>query len=374
MAEAHEADSLTFRTDIVLPEAIYDKKLYQKLEIFPSHGTLFTFTLLSCFLNQYRDFIKLNAKAHRFKGSEESFKFVHSTEKQYFIKIKIGEKIRVFLSTCMLVAQWSKCSYEAFTTLGRFNKTLKKPHLRTVLYFYLSFTDLLATSKYLLLHSPIMFCAKTEFSECFRFFASRCQNLPDNDDTSLIHDYREFFKFPKNFVISSLEELTKHVSGYLILNLEPVQMRKHLKTLKKDGITYYILSGVYISSYANSVLHENDIINGFLLDTTWRVMPRYVTSIIMGSLYNTGIGLGFSFGRGEDKQIYTELLQKLSTHLNYEFTQKILESDQGTALKAACDDFKMVHLACLRHLLVSLKFSEFSYGIGILLRAVSKKD
>ena len=116
------------------------------------------------------------------------------------------------------------------------------------------------------------------------------------------------------------------------------------------------------------------LIQGFMLDTTWHIMPYYVTSILMASSFNIGVPLASSFGHGETRNIYTELLGTIHDQLNYSFEQKIIESDQGSALKSAINEYRMIHLACLRHLLVSLKFNESSEIIGELIKAESPKD
>ena len=142
------------------------------------------------------------------------------------------------------------------------------------------------------------------------------------------------------------------------------------EVIEKD---YYIVSGVYISPWAQSLVCDNeDLVNGYLLDTTWKIMSRYVTSILMTSTYNVGVPIGFAFGRGEDKAIYNELFSTISEQTSIVFPGKVIESDQGTALKAAIGDLSMMHLACFRHLLVNLKFNPYSYLIDKIVRCTTE--
>lgn len=46
---------------------------------------------------------------------------------------------------------------------------------------------------------------------------------------------------------------------------------------------------------------NKDKINGTLMDTTFNLMPNYLTSILMLSSFNLGIPMGFSFGLTEKK-------------------------------------------------------------------------
>lgn len=88
------------------------------------------------------------------------------------------------------------------------------------------------------------------------------------------------------------DDLINTIKGYLLLNIIPVENnRKNFQKIKYNGLLHYITSGVYLLPSCASILNEN-ILNGFLLDTTFRVLPYFPTSIIMGSKYNTGFALG----------------------------------------------------------------------------------
>ena len=103
-------------------------------------------------------------------------------------------------------------------------------------------------------------------------------------------------------------------------------------------------------------------------------MPMYVTSILMGSAKNTGFPLSIAFGDGENKSLYLLYILAFKNKLGINIEDYVIESDQGSAINAVCEDFKITHLCCLRHLLVSLKCNQFSYSVGVLLNCRSQKD
>ena len=77
------------------------------------------------------------------------------------------------------------------------------------------------------------------------------------------------------------------------------------KTITINEKKYSIVDGVYISPYAKSILEENrDIIDGMMLDTTWKLIQNYVVSILVASSCNVSVPLGFSFGKAETKEEY----------------------------------------------------------------------
>ena len=89
------------------------------------------------------------------------------------------------------------------------------------------------------------------------------------------------------------------MKGYLHLTLEVKITEKALQTYSIDDQTFCIKQDVLIfpQSYDLIKNYEDDI-KGFILDTTWRLLPRYVTSIITAAFMNTSVPIGFAFGHG----------------------------------------------------------------------------
>lgn len=109
-----------------------------------------------------------------------------------------------------------------------------------------------------------------------------------------------------------------------------------------------------------------------LLDTTWRCLPYYVTSILMSCVYNVGLPLSFSFGNSEDKPIYNYHFNSFKKLFNIELEQFIFESDQGPALKGVFKDRKIQHCFCMRHFLHNLQFNVISYDIGVIVKCCNR--
>lgn len=124
---------------------------------------------------------------------------------------------------------------------------------------------------------------------------------------------------------------------------------------------YYIVGGVFILPYSNSLFQNGDFsIEGYILDTTLTIMDNFVTIILMACVSNTSLPIAFAFGNTENANLYRLLLNTVKDQINIEFTNKFLESDQGKALLVICDEFKMKHLCCIKHLLTNLKNKDYS--------------
>ena len=100
---------------------------------------------------------------------------------------------------------------------------------------------------------------------------------------------------------------------------------------------------------------EDNQINSYLLDATFRIMPYFDTSIIMASIFNTGMTLGFSFTRTEESESFKLLFDNLNSKCGISFDKKVIETDQGTALSSTIKLHEMIHLKCLRHFLKNLQ-------------------
>jgi len=94
----------------------------------------------------------------------------------------------------------------------------------------------------------------------------------------------------------------------------------------------------------------------------------------MAITMNIVIPHGFAFGSGEDKTLYDHHFQAFKEQTGIDLSKFIIESDQGSALTAICNEKSITHIACFRHLLVSLRFSHYSYAAGEILKCTSLLD
>ena len=160
--------------------------------------------------------------------------------------------------------------------------------------------------------------------------------------------------------------------GYFKFELQRKVVKKKLPTFIKNDIQYYILSGVYIFPQSFTLFQNDFQYKGFILDTTWRILPYFVTSILTVCFKNSSLPIGFVFGHGETIKSYSFLLETIEEKLNISFKKEKLESDQGSALQSIVKKFDFKYLACLRHFLCSIKKFDYFYQIKHLLKVTTK--
>ena len=198
--------------------------------------------------------------------------------------------------------------------------------------------------------------------------------LQINEDTQILIDFIRIWSNEKNNTISSFNDLKNTgIHGFLKLELLPIKCKKKLDIFKIEEEEYYIKSGVFIMPQAKCLFEQDFKIDGFLLDTTWRVLANYVTCFLTACFYNASIPFAFGFGHGETKILYDFLLKTVSSKLNIKFNKTVFESDQGPALVSICQEYGINHLFCLRHLIHGLKNS-YKYEITVLVKCVSQFD
>lgn len=166
-------------------------------------------------------------------------------------------------------------------------------------------------------------------------------DLPFIFDTFLIHEFISIYFSDKKDSINSFEILKENINGYLLFDIQKSNIKKRLAKYKEGKTEYYITGGIYISLFAQSLINDNSSeIGGFLLDTTWKCLPYYVTSILMVSIKNTGIPVSFSFGHRENTQLYERHFPMFESKLGIHLEKYIFESDQETSLKSIFESKK----------------------------------
>ena len=258
-------------------------------------------------------------------------------------------------------------------------RKLKKPKEYEVRYYSLNIPINRESTVALINSLPMLFYQKSDFlhschSFIKTFLGSQFVSLQKAADIEPLINYREYNIALKkdSRKINSLESFLNETKGYLHLMLIK-NKAKSLQTITIDEIDYSIVNGIYISPFTQSLFCENkDIVDGLLMDTTWSVISKYVTSILMCASHNVGVPTSFAFGGAEDKELYSLFTSFIRKQTGVDISEYNVESDQGTALRAICDGFSKTHFACIRHFKVALKSSVFSFQVGNLISCCSE--
>jgi hypothetical protein len=86
------------------------------------------------------------------------------------------------------------------------------------------------------------------------------------------------------------------VNGHLCLTLSLKQHNDKFEDMH-DGEDYLISNGCFVTQFALSLFCDNrHLIDGLMMDMTWRVLRLYITSILMVAICNVGIPAAVAFG------------------------------------------------------------------------------
>ena len=380
--EDESEPSITIFTHSLPEEAFKGKKATQYHELFFDHTSDPSLRDVAPFLNEleYMEFRKrtyiegfANYYVYTFKNAANDAK----------IKIRVTRNLSVSILANLTFLS-SMCEYKSrnvMTVTGSQKRPLKKPTWKLFYYYKLSIILKKDTSIAISNYKPLMFYSKCDFSKPLHKFIKNLLSapylqIPKSLETSFIYDYGEnWINKTKEISNQSLDAFLKNTLGYLHLTLTQYSERDHFETIEIENQKYSILNGIYIAPTTKSVFTDNsEMIDGILMDTTWKVIHKYVTSILMCSSYNVGVSLAFAFGGSEDRDLYNMFIEKFKSIIGIDLTNYYVESDQGSALRSVCDKFKKTHLACLRHFKVSLKTQKYSFIVCNLISCRSKFD
>ena len=297
---------------------------------------------------------------------------------QLRVHVTLDGKVSASVCTDYLCREWQSNTCTITVNKDSRGRPLKKPQTLLHVYYKKVFRLEQYGSHVILFKKNPLFYDISCFSDSFAFFCfcilDRLNKIIDEDITILEDIYDIWFREKGRSDSATEESFKANVEGFLDLEVTKSNLRTkgHIHI---DDVDYSILSGIYISPYSASILEDNnEIVDGLLMDTTWHVLPYYVTSILMCSVCNVGIPLAFSFGKGETSSLYEMFFETFNEKFGIDLGQYTVESDNGIALTAVCNNHNNKHLRCLKHFLTSLGLEEFSKQVGELVSSKCIKD
>lgn len=379
--EPVDENCILFRTDYVLTTDFDHMRQTKELNIYPNNSSRWTFTQVQVFLNCLADFGQPDRSRVYGDGLHAYFmlKFINKKNPNYYIRFTyriMDVVIEVAASMKWFDEEWNMRTIEQISNIG----TQKRKCLNTVkrkFYYFTKELNISGDGTYAIINQLTpLFYASSDFSEAYHGFVSffcRCRHIPwfeDNSDISFMYDYYETWIMSDNSSKeSTYEKFVSENQGYIkFIISEQADVDKGCFSIMRDDKKFSILGGIYISPFAESIfssINEN-IVDGLLMDATWKTIAGYVTSILMASICNVGIPVGFTFGPSESKELYELFYTEFASVINVDLTKYIVESDGGSALAAIAADQGQFHLTCHHHYLRSLKSTEFSHQVGAI--------
>lgn len=296
MLDIGTSEDFGFRSNSLLFSNIKGSDLFEKYQIQPIWSSFWDFKILSIFLNQLTNFEPSGQRPTRIYKSindnYRTFKFIDtSSGNKVFIHISFQNSylISVFVSREMLLNK----------TL--FDEVQNGPHLFT---YYLRNINMTESSKSILNSETLVFFDIDDFSKSFIYFSRiMTTELPNNRFSCFLFEFSKFYlKRPNPRSIVNIDNLTIKTKGYLKLITIDKKFPHLFKLNPNDD--FYILRGCYISPFALSILHNDKIIDGIMLDGTFKAIKNYVTCFITCIIKNTSIPIGFTFSHIEDEELY----------------------------------------------------------------------
>jgi hypothetical protein len=168
--------------------------------------------------------------------------------------------------------------------------------------------------------------------------------------------------------VTSLEFLKDLASGYLHLFISETPNAKNFEMLSLNNVSYIITHGGYINPFAPSILQNNQI-DVLAFDTTFRLLPYYVTSLLFCIFRNTGVPLAISFTKSECRLTYQIFFEMFQSTFNIDLSQYYAISDEGRSLISIFKEYNITNFFCQWLLLHGLGYKPFTFEVGLLIKA-----
>ena len=360
-------ETLSFTTQSIFYRNIYGSDLVKKFSVTPSWSPIWNYKALAIFLNEMQDFEPVSKKPTRnYKSESESyriFKFQHKKHgEKYLLYVYIRPEknfsIEVLISRDMMISDYFKQISER----------------KNLFHFDLVFSNFKNSSQSLIHSESLAFFDINDFSDSFIYFTRIITlKISENRFTSFLFEFSEiYFKRPNSRSISNLKQLKAITQGYLKILTVKQPIPKLFKLY--DDQDCYVLRGCYVSPFGQSILNQTALIDGLMIDGTFKVLKNYVTCIVMCIVRNTGIPVGFSFSTIEDVELYDLVFETFLEITGVDLTQFVIESDEGKCLMKSLTAHNCKHLSCLRHLLANVQKKKYGYEVSKLVCCRCSKD
>lgn len=106
--------------------------------------------------------------------------------------------------------------------------------------------------------------------------------MPNSINNSFLYDFiKNWIQKPEKADDTSFNYFldSNEVSIKFVITPDRRELKK-FPLIDHEGEPWRIISGIYISKFAKTIVEKNrNIISGFLLDSTFRALPSFVTAI-----------------------------------------------------------------------------------------------
>jgi hypothetical protein len=381
------------RTDLVLREEFEGARPIQLVSIFPCNGDRWTFATLAVFLNERAIEWSIEDATRLYPTARDGSYYTvvcrrggQMTPAAFKIRLRPHQpkarfKITVKAETRWLFSgNWEMSETFHETKLQRGGLEMQKVKVKPFYSFSFpapEFENLRLTSRSILRGEPVIALAPSDISKCLRAFVKRCVSMPvpRNCESEFMYTLMESLG-PRSWITKPpLTNLYENLHGHLILTVIPHVVGDPFPLYPDSGRSLSVLSGCYVTSYASALFHRNaHLIDGLIMDASWKIIRNSVASILMVYICNVGIPVALALGPKEDKALYEIFYETLHRLYGIQLDRCRVVSDQGTALRSVCAAHHNPQFLCLRHFLRSLGRKLWSEEVGNLIRCRTQGD
>jgi hypothetical protein len=364
-----------FATEPLMLQSIHERVYYT---VTPSIGQ-WTYEEMFIFINQFPDSLLFDQRVHKIH-SELTIPFsvlLEMGEHRILFKIDIqSNSIDVKVDREILKQYFLHYSSNQVSVFSTRKRLMSNSTSKIFIQFFLLIQERQRGTRFFTEQQKGIYYKKQDFHPSMKklvFYLA--DKISRSNLSEVVFLVKNLFQpiFQKD-TVSSLVELSNLDDGFLFLFHFNCSDYSHYFTLKTNEGLKAVLYGIYISPFASSLLLENEV-DALILDTTFKLLPFYVTSILCMIYRNTAVPLAVSFTKTECKKTYELFFDIFYKLFKIDLNRYSILSDEGKSIRSVCIEKKVKHhFYCIWHLLHKFSYSIFSFEIGLLIKSPSISD
>jgi hypothetical protein len=230
----------------------------------------------------------------------------HATKGHF--RISVGGDTKWLLS-----CEWMRSEIVQTTRQARYGRELlheKEKLFVKFRYDLPEFEKLHPISRSILMRESLLAVNLMSIGRSLKQFSSSCMRIPvpQTCETRFLSELCEALRPRYTWkCLSTMHEISIHLKGYLCLTVMPHQRGDPFPVSldRESRALMSVVKGCYVSPSTEILfLHNARLIDGLLMDATWKIIRNCVASILMLSIMNVGIPVALAIGPKEDKSLY----------------------------------------------------------------------
>ena len=229
--------NLTLETLFYRSDYVYAERFPKKLNVYISGNIAWTINNLCTLLNELPDLMNTKHSFIKRKCKKKPmiiFHFENPENNEFYLFIKITDKITVQVSTYWIKDKWNLEDKKFESDIGSNNRIINKEKMQKHIRFTTTFQNISESSLFFLNNCSLLYFSKYNFSKILHFFVKRVYLVrqPIDSDFESVDNYVRNFCEGSQKKFNTFEDIKDFgIKCYILLNIQKKLMKEDYKLM-----------------------------------------------------------------------------------------------------------------------------------------------